>query len=242
MRRLERTLAVRVEDRHLDVVPPPEEVGDGVELARQRVALGVCRVAALQRAAEIAGADRLELVAQLVRVVRPPRRWRRCGPAWPITLVFGAKSMPACTAPGRGSSPRALRHLGRAHPAVAVPLGPAVAQPDPVHHSVAGEPVVGGGLGGRDGIGPVAEVAAGQRLRNLAGHGEVGGGHLFQDRSEVALQVRIGGHGHEMPPSWGQNASTPERQFQPRHDPGPEQPVTKSTASTPNLPRPPAAR
>ena len=28
-------------------------------------------------------------------------------PAWPITLVLGAKSMPACTGPGRGSSPSA---------------------------------------------------------------------------------------------------------------------------------------
>ena len=198
-RRLERTLRPRVDDRHLDVVAPSEEVGDGVELARQRVALGVRRVAALQRAAEVAGADRLELVGQLVRA--RARLHDGEGAARVADDVgVGGEVHAGVHRPRARLLAQRPRHLGRTHPAVAVPLGPAVAQADPVHHAVAGEPVVGRGLGRRDGIRPVAQVAAREALGHVPGHGQLGRRDLLEHGREIALQVGIGGDGHGCAP------------------------------------------
>ena len=176
----------RVDDRHLDVVAPAEEVGDGVELAGQRVPLGVRRVAALESAAEVARADRLELVGQLV------------GPCAGLDDGEGASRVPDHIRVRRevhlgvhGAGPRRLpqraRHLGGPDPAIAVPLGPAVAQPDAVHHPVAREPVVGRRLGHGDGIGAVAQVAAIESLGHPAGHRQLGRRHLLVHGSESAL-------------------------------------------------------
>ena len=71
---------VSVDDRHLHVVAPPEEVRDGIELARQRIALGVRGVAARPacRRSRRGRSSRGRCSARTG--VRPPRRWRRCAP------------------------------------------------------------------------------------------------------------------------------------------------------------------
>ena len=56
-----------VDHRVLHHVAPTPEIGHGVELARCRVAFGVGRIAAGQRAVEVARADSVELVGELVR-------------------------------------------------------------------------------------------------------------------------------------------------------------------------------
>ena len=207
-RRLERTLACRVDDRHLDVVAPAEEIGDGVELTRERVALGVGRVAAVERAAEVTGPDRVELVGQLVRA-RPRLDDGEGAARMPDDVGVGREVHARVHRTRVGLLAEDARHLGRAHPAVAVPLGPPVTQPDPVHHPVAGEPVVGRGFGRRGGIGAVAQVAAVEGLGHVAGDGQVGRRDLFEDGGEVALQVRIGGHGHGCPLCRAENTANP---------------------------------
>ena len=189
---------LRVHDRHLDVVAPAEEIGDGVELPRQWVALRVRRVAAFQRAAEIAGADRLELVAQLVGACAGLHDGEGAS-RMADDVGVGREVHAGVHRPRAGLLAERTRHLGRAHPTVPVPLGAPVTQPDPVHHPVTGEPVVGRGLGGRDGIRPVAEVAAGEGFRYVPGDGQLGRGDLFEHGREIALQVRIGADGHGCP-------------------------------------------
>ena len=100
-----------------------------------------------------------------------------------------------------------VRDLVAAHPPVAVPLGPAVAQPHAVDHAVAGEPVVGAGVGRRLRVGPDAQQAAGQLGGHAAGDGQVGGGHLLGDGGEVAVEERLGGGGHGVAPVGGSGAS-----------------------------------
>ena len=189
---------LRVQDRDLDVVAPAEEVGDGVELTRQRVPLGVCRVAAGERAAEVAGADGLELVAQLVRT-RPGLDDGEGTAGVPDHVGVRCEVHAGVDRARPGLLAEGPRHLGGTDPAIAIPLGSPVTEPDPVHHAVAGEPVVGGRLGGRDGIGPVAQIAAAQGLGQPAGDGQFGRRHLLEHGCEIALQVRIGGHGHDCP-------------------------------------------
>lgn len=76
-------------------------------------------------------------------------------------------------------------------PPVAVPLGPAAAQPDAVQHAGAGEPVAPVLAG--QGVGAVAEIAAVQVRREGAPYGEFGGGVLLGDRREAALEVEGNG-------------------------------------------------
>ena len=203
-RRAERTTPSASTTRDLDVVPPTEEVGHRVELARERIALGVGRVAATEGAAEITGAHRLQVVGQLVR--------ERAG------LHDGERAAGVADHVGIGSEVHAgvhrtgsrlfaeeARHLGRTDPAIAVPLGPPVAQPDAVHHAVPGEPVVRRRFGGRCRVGTVAQIAAAEGIGQLTGHGEVGRRDLFEHGRKVALQVRIGGDGHGCPLRSGEN-------------------------------------
>ena len=75
----------------------------------------------------------------------------------------------------------------RAHPAVAVPLGAALAQADAVHHAVPGEPVPRRLAGQR--VGAVAQVAAGELGRERAVDREVDGVDLVRHRGEVPGHV-----------------------------------------------------
>ncbi len=118
--------ALRIDDRHLDLVAPPEEVGHRVELAGERVALGVGRVAAVERAAEVAGPDRLELVGQLVRERARFHDGKGAGRVADDVGV-GCEVHAAVHRTGAGLLAEGARDFGRPHPAVAVPLGPPVA-------------------------------------------------------------------------------------------------------------------
>ena len=75
---------------------------------------------------------------------------------------------------GRRGSPSALRRLRSAHPAVAVPLGLAVADADAVHHAVADEPVVQLGIDLADRVRAVAQVPPVQVVRDRPDHLEIG--------------------------------------------------------------------
>jgi hypothetical protein len=74
------------------------------------------------------------------------------------------------------------------HPAVAVPLGAAVAQPHPVHHALAEHPVVRPRVLQAQHVGPVAQVAPVEFARDAAGDREVERRHLLGSRGERALE------------------------------------------------------
>src|SRR5579872_4810704 len=72
-------------------------------------------------------------------------------------------------------------------PAVAVPLGPAVPQPDAVHHARAEEPAVVRVIQAER-IRAVAKIAPGQLGGQSAGHRQVKGGGLLGHRREGSLE------------------------------------------------------
>ena len=171
-------------------------VGHGVQLAGVRVAVrvrGVARSArdARQGAPEVARADGVELVGQLVR--RRPGLDQRQGPAGVPEHVGVGREVEAAGGAAHRLAQR-LGHAGRAHPAVAVPLRLPVAEPDAVHHALAEEPVVlVAGVVER--VGPDPQVAAVEVAGQLAGDGQVGRGQLLADRGEVVAQVAVAGPG-----------------------------------------------
>ena len=85
-----------------------------------------------------------------------------------------------------------VRDVVVAHPAVAVPLRPAVADADAVNHPVAAEPVVLGLVDRPERVRPVAQVPAVELGRECAGHPEVEGSGLGVDGGEVPAQERVG--------------------------------------------------
>ncbi len=187
---------LRVHDRHLDVVAPAEEVGDGVELAGQRIPLRMRGVSTVERASEVTGPKGLELVAELVGTCTGLDDGERATGV-PDDIGVGCEVHIGVHRAGPRLLSERARHLGRAHPAVAIPLRPPVAQPDPVHHAVAREPMIGGGLGHGHRVGPVAQVAPVQDLGQLAPDGQLGHRQLLVHGSKVALQVRIDGRAHD---------------------------------------------
>jgi hypothetical protein len=76
------------------------------------------------------------------------------------------------------------------YPAVPVPLGPSVAQPDPVHHAWPQEPVVVRVVQAER-IRPVAQVTAVQLARHAAGDRQVEGGDLVGCRREGTCEERL---------------------------------------------------
>jgi hypothetical protein len=89
------------------------------------------------------------------------------------------------------------------YPAVPVPLGPSVTQPHPVHHAVAEEPVIGGGIDLADRVRADSQIAAVEVLGYPSGHRKLGQRHFFGHRGEFAAEVGIhgrGGGGHGV--SW----------------------------------------
>jgi hypothetical protein len=89
-----------------------------------------------------------------------------------------------------------LAHLRRADHAGVVPVGLAAAEADAMDHAVADEPVVGGGIDGRDRVGPVAEVATLQLGGERALDGELGGGDVTGEGGVGALQPLVLDDGH----------------------------------------------
>ncbi len=84
-----------------------------------------------------------------------------------------------------------LGHVLGPHPAVPIPLGPAVAQADAVHHAVTGEPVVRRWIRRGDGVGSVAQVSPTEGVGDVPVHTQLGGCDLLGDRGEIAFEVRV---------------------------------------------------
>ena len=202
-RRLDRDdlgdLARRVDDDVLHLVAEAPPVADRVQLARLRVALRMRREPVRQRAVEVTAPQRLELVAQLDRPTAGLDDRERLARVADHVRVRGEVHVAVDRATGVGHM-QLGEHLARAHPAVAVPVGLAVGEADAVHHAFAAEPVVGRRVDGTDGVRPVAQEAAVQGRGDRARDGQIGRGHLFGDRSEVAFQVAVLDDGHAQPP------------------------------------------
>ena len=90
--------------------------------------------------------------------------------------------------------------FGAADPAVAIPVGLAVRDPDAMDHAGATEPVIARRVGFGGGIGAIAQVAASEAGRNFAVDAQVFQRHLFFHRFVDAGQerVRIGGSGQAL--------------------------------------------
>jgi len=129
-----------VDDDVPDMIPSPE-VRDGVQFAGPMVGLRVRGEAPGQRAVEVIWSERVQLIAKLVRQ-------RACldggkGPSRMTDDVHVGREVHALVYwAGR---PCLVHRLGQrlgAHPAIPVPLGPTIAQPNPVDHARPEKPVV----------------------------------------------------------------------------------------------------
>ena len=98
---------------------------------------------------------------------------------------------------------------GRTDVPVAVPLGSALADANPMHHAGTHEPVVGGGLDCAERVRAVAEVAPLELGGELTDHREIELGHLVGDWRVVPAEVR--GRGHDGAPLNGNNVVTDHR-------------------------------
>ena len=185
-------LAGRVDDDVLNVVPGPV-VGDGVQFAGAPVQLGVRGVAARQFPAEVARPDGLQLVGELVGQ-RARLHGGQHAPGVPDDVRVGGEVRVVVDRAARPFLAQRRRHRPGPDPPVAVPLGPAVAQPHAVHHAGAQEPVVLAPAGTRvlqaHRVRPVTQVAAVQLPRQGPGDGQVERGDLLLDRRERASQER----------------------------------------------------
>ncbi len=179
----------RLDHRVLQHVGPGPVVADRMQEPGRRVDLGMGGVAVGQAAAEVGMTQRVEGVAQLDGTGAGLDDGH--GAAADADHV-GIRRLHAAVAlaGGRWLTER-LAHVGRAHPTVAVPLGPTVPQAQAVHHRVAGEPVVGGRVDRPERVGAVAQVAPVQLRRQGAGDDQVGERHLLGDRRIGALEVPV---------------------------------------------------
>ena len=181
---------VATDDAVLDELGAGPEVVGRVQLSRHRIQLRVRRVAVRQRAVEVAAGDRRELVVELDGL-RP--RFHQCvGASTEADDVRVGRAVHALgDRPARIGFAQLVRHRPRADPAVAVPLGTTLTQPDAVHHAAAREPVVVRRIG-VDRVRSVAQVAAVEHVRQGALDGQVDRRDLLGHRREVPLEVRIG--------------------------------------------------
>jgi DNA-binding CsgD family transcriptional regulator len=177
-----------VDDDVPDVIPGPE-VRDSVQLTGPVIGLGVRGEAASQRAAEVARPERVQLIGKLVR-----QRARLCGGQGPPGMtddVHVGREVPALIY--RAGRPRLVHRRGQppgSHPAVPVPLGPAVAQPDPVHHARPEEPVIVRVVQAER-IRSVAQITAVQLGWHAAGDRQVEGGDLVGGRGESTREETV---------------------------------------------------
>ena len=165
-----------------------------MQLAGFRVAVRVRGVAAGQGAAEVAGADGVEFVGEFVVGAR--RLDERQGLAgmvrshwcWRRSTHAGAQSVrPVCARRGP------WRDRGAAHPAIAVPLAPcrrgcgcrAPCRRPRTSDRSPGRP--------RRRVGPVAQVAPVEVVRNVPSDLEINGGHLGTHRRHHPSQVWVVG-------------------------------------------------
>jgi hypothetical protein len=166
----------------VDQVRGQRAVGEEVQVAGVRVALGVGGHGGGQPAVEVARPDRLQLRRDLVRETVLDQREQL-----PAVLDDVGVGDDGGAVEALGAEERAALQRAGADPAVAVPLRAALPQPHPVDHPVAQEPVPRILPG--SGVGPVAEVAPGQLGRQGAVHRQVHRADLVRDRGQVAGQV-----------------------------------------------------
>ena len=164
-----------------------------MQLAGERVALGMGGVAARKGAVEVAGPDGVELVGELI------------GPAAALDdgegaagvaddVGVGGEVKARMHRAGVAGLPQGVSDVGGPDEAVAVPLGLAVADPHAVDHAAAEEPVVGGRVGIDDRVGAIAEIPTVEVVGDGPDDREIGDGALLAYRAIVAFQVTIRGH------------------------------------------------
>ena len=181
--------AVHSDHRVLHGVAAFHAVRNGMQLTGFRVPLGVRAVAAGQRPAEVPHPDGVQLVGELVLGDAALDEGQRTAG---VADHVGVGAQPGDLELALGLRlPQRSAGLRAAHVAVAVPLGLAVAQPQAVHHAVAGEPVVALGIDRADRVGAVAQVAPVQVVRDLADDVEIGEGVFPGQRGEGALEVAV---------------------------------------------------
>ena len=165
-------------------------VGHRVQLAGGGVPVGMGGEAAGQRAVEVAVGHRLEIVGQLDRQRRRPRRSRTSGPAWPITLVL-APSLHAVAGTGNRRTPSAaavssLRtYRLRYHSALPSRSRRPCTMPVPMNQWCSR------GIGVDDRVRSDAQEASVEIGRNPAVDFELGDRALVVNRGEVALELLV---------------------------------------------------
>ena len=132
-----------------------------------------------QLSGEVIGAQGLQLGGDLIRQRSVHQRQGLAGVLNHVSV--GRAGVQIAAAVRVEQRQRAFEAFGT-HPAVAVPGGPAVLQPNPVHHAVAGAPVPARFAG----VGAVAQIPAVEFGREVAVDGQIEGGELVGNRSVVA--------------------------------------------------------
>ena len=139
---------------------------------------GCAVIESAKLAAEVVGAQRFQVIADFVRQRELHQRQRLAGV--PDDVGIGDAGVQISAAVVVVQRDRIIEALG-AHPAVSVPCGTAVLQPDPVDHSVADAPVARASAR----IGAVAQIPAVQFGRNAALYRQIERGQLVVHRHVV---------------------------------------------------------
>ena len=163
-----------------------------MQFAGARVAMRMSGIAAGQGSVEVAGADGVEFVGEfVVGHAAFDERQRLAGVGQHVGVgAQGLHSGSQVACGGRRLAERGA-HTRAADPAVAVPAGLAVLQRYAVHHAVAGEPVIGGGVDLGDGVGPVAQVTPVEEVGDVPGDRQIGRGDLGADRRQEVIEIRV---------------------------------------------------
>ena len=187
--------ALDIDDRVLHGVAPGRAVRNGVQLTGFRVALGVRGVPAGQCPAEVAYSDGVQLVGEfVVRETAFDQSNRLAGVSDHVGV--GADGEYAVMA-GRCGFAECLGRVGSAHPAIAVPLGLAVADADAVHHAITDEPVVELRIDLADRVGAVSQIPSVEVVRDRPDDLEVGERVLLVQWGEFPLEIAAG-HGRTL--------------------------------------------
>ena len=185
-RPVDRQLAVGVGTVIRDVRLEDAAVSEEVQLAGRRADLRMRGHRIDQLAAEVVGAQRLQVVGDLVGQRRLDQRQRLAGVVDDVGV--GDAGPQVAGAIGVVEREVLLEAVG-AHPAVAIPGGAAALDADAVDHAVAGEPV----CGRLSRVGPVAQVPAVEFGRDGALDGQVELGQLIgHGRVVVSLKELAG--------------------------------------------------